>query len=119
MELVQGPTLAERVRQGPIPLEEALPIARQEIHIRGDIPMNNLPLSGSAIRQDGKILLGMQSMDSWFYTLAVLDPGSGRVTMVPLNYTGDLLLSGWTNDGRILAFGEPIRARIWRFRPVP
>ena len=29
MELVEGPTLAGRVAQGPIPLEEALPIARQ------------------------------------------------------------------------------------------
>src|SRR4030088_969648 len=29
MELVEGPTLAERVAQGPIPVEEALPIARQ------------------------------------------------------------------------------------------
>jgi Tol biopolymer transport system component/predicted Ser/Thr protein kinase len=29
MELVEGPTLAERITQGPIPLEEALPIARQ------------------------------------------------------------------------------------------
>jgi serine/threonine protein kinase len=29
MELVEGPTLAERIGHGPIPLEEALPIARQ------------------------------------------------------------------------------------------
>ena len=29
MELVDGPTLAERLEQGPIPLEEALAIARQ------------------------------------------------------------------------------------------
>src|SRR4249920_372673 len=29
MELVEGPTLAERVAQGPIPLDEALPIAKQ------------------------------------------------------------------------------------------
>src|SRR5215469_9752449 len=29
MELVEGPTLAERIREGPVPLEEALPIARQ------------------------------------------------------------------------------------------
>jgi serine/threonine protein kinase len=28
MELVEGPTLAERIEQGPIPLAEALPIAR-------------------------------------------------------------------------------------------
>src|SRR5881296_838122 len=29
MELVEGPTLAERIQQGPIPLEESLLIARQ------------------------------------------------------------------------------------------
>src|SRR3989442_8695223 len=29
MELVEGPTLAERIAQGPVPLEEALPLARQ------------------------------------------------------------------------------------------
>src|SRR6202166_1862503 len=29
MELVEGPTLAERIAQGPVPLEEALGIARQ------------------------------------------------------------------------------------------
>ena len=29
MELVEGPTLADRIGQGPIPVEEALPIARQ------------------------------------------------------------------------------------------
>ena len=29
LELVEGPTLADRIAQGPIPLEEALPIARQ------------------------------------------------------------------------------------------
>ena len=29
MELVEGPTLADRIAQGPVPLDEALPIARQ------------------------------------------------------------------------------------------
>src|SRR6202167_1487723 len=29
MELVEGPTLAERIQEGPIPLEEALGISRQ------------------------------------------------------------------------------------------
>jgi eukaryotic-like serine/threonine-protein kinase len=29
MELVEGPTLAERIKQGPVPLAEALPISDQ------------------------------------------------------------------------------------------
>src|SRR5262245_15193692 len=29
LELVEGPTLADRIAQGPIPLDEALPMARQ------------------------------------------------------------------------------------------
>src|SRR5262245_53461674 len=29
LELVEGPTLADRIAQGPIPLDETLPIARQ------------------------------------------------------------------------------------------
>src|SRR5208282_803571 len=29
LELVEGPTLAERIAQGPIPIEEAVPIAKQ------------------------------------------------------------------------------------------
>ena len=29
MELVEGPTLADRIAQGAIPVDEALPIARQ------------------------------------------------------------------------------------------
>jgi hypothetical protein len=29
MELVEGPTLADRIAQGAIPMDEALPIAKQ------------------------------------------------------------------------------------------
>ena len=29
LELIEGPTLADRIKQGPIPIDEALPIARQ------------------------------------------------------------------------------------------
>ena len=29
LELVEGPTLADRIAQGPIPLDEALPVAQQ------------------------------------------------------------------------------------------
>jgi tRNA A-37 threonylcarbamoyl transferase component Bud32 len=53
MKLVEGPTLADRIRQGPIPMDEALSIARQICealeypHERGivhrDLKTANLP----------------------------------------------------------------------------
>jgi len=89
-----------------------------EIRIPNDLPLNHLVMSGTAIRQDGNVLVGVQTKDSWFFSLAVADPASAKLTRVPLNYTGDILLSGWTKDGRIMAFGEPMRSRIWRFRPI-
>lgn len=90
----------------------------QEVHAQGDLPIVPLPIGGNAIRKDGKILIGVNPRDSWFFSLTVLDPATGKLSGIPLNYVGDIMLSGWGSDGRILAFGEPVRARIWRFRPV-
>ena len=38
LELVEGPTLADRIAQGPIPLDEALPIAKQIAEAFGSCP---------------------------------------------------------------------------------
>jgi Tol biopolymer transport system component len=60
LELVEGPTLAERLAQGPIPIEEALPIARQIAeamefaHERGVIHRDLKP-ANIKIREDGTV----------------------------------------------------------------
>jgi serine/threonine protein kinase/dipeptidyl aminopeptidase/acylaminoacyl peptidase len=60
MELVEGPTLAERIKQGPIPLEEALAIARQiaealeAAHERG-IVHRDLKPGNIKIKPDGTV----------------------------------------------------------------
>jgi Tol biopolymer transport system component len=60
MELVEGPTLAERIMQGPIPLEEALPIAKQiaealeSAHERGIIHRDLKP-ANIKLTHDGKV----------------------------------------------------------------
>jgi eukaryotic-like serine/threonine-protein kinase len=96
----------------------ALPGDReQEIRLPSDFPNADLPLGGDSVAKDGKLLFGLLWRDSWFYSLGVFEPVSGKLTRIPLNYTGDILVSGWTDEGRILAFGEPMRSRLWRFRP--
>src|SRR5258706_13294620 len=60
MELVEGPTLAERIKEGPIPLEEALGIARQitaaleAAHERG-IVHRDLKPGNIKIKPDGAV----------------------------------------------------------------
>ena len=59
MELVEGPTLAERIRQGPLPLEEALLLARQiavaleYAHERGIIHRDLKPANIKLARDGG------------------------------------------------------------------
>src|ERR1700710_2100326 len=58
MELVEGPTLADRIAQGAIPLDEALPIARQiaealeAAHEQGIIHRDLKP-ANIKVRRDG------------------------------------------------------------------
>jgi hypothetical protein len=89
-----------------------------DIPLQGDFQITYLPLGGNAVRKDGKILIGVQVAETWFLGLAIVDPATGKITRVPLNYKADVFTPGWASDGRILAFGEPTRARIWRFRPM-
>src|SRR6478736_4695105 len=60
MELVEGPTLAERIKEGAVPLDEALPIARQiadaldAAHEKG-IVHRDLKPGNVKIRPDGVV----------------------------------------------------------------
>jgi serine/threonine-protein kinase len=71
MELVEGPTLADRIAQGPIPIDEALPIARQiaegleAAHEQGIIHRDLKP-ANIKVRPDG--------------TVKVLDFGLAKLT---------------------------------------
>ena len=60
LELVEGPTLADRIKQGPIPIDEALPIAKQiaealeAAHERGVIHRDLKP-ANVKVREDGTV----------------------------------------------------------------
>src|SRR4051812_23494738 len=78
LELIEGPTLADRIAHGPIPLDEALPIARQitdafeAAHDRGIIHRDLKP-ANVKVREDG--------------TVKVLDFGLAKA-MEPLEASG-------------------------------
>ena len=60
LELIEGPTLADRIAQGPIPIDEALPIAKQiadaleAAHEQGVIHRDLKP-ANIKVREDGTV----------------------------------------------------------------
>ena len=60
LELVEGPTLADRIAKGPIPLDEALPIARQiaealEAAHEAGVIHRDLKPANIKVREDGTV----------------------------------------------------------------
>ncbi len=127
MELVEGPTLAERIAQGPLPPEEVLPIARQladalEYAHEHGIVHRDLKPANIKLRPDG--------------TVKVLDFGLARALELEAGGSASnsaqspTLTQGMTREGIIVgtaAYMAPEQARgkaadrradIWAFGVV-
>jgi serine/threonine protein kinase/Tol biopolymer transport system component len=110
LELVEGPTLADRIVNGPIPLDEALPIARQiadaldAAHEQGVIHRDLKP-SNIKVRPDGTVKV----LD--FGLAKALEPGaaSGQLSQSPT-----ITSPAMTRAGMVLgtaAYMSPEQAR--------
>jgi eukaryotic-like serine/threonine-protein kinase len=91
----------------------------QDIPLKSDGGLSPAGVGSTALRKDGKILVGTVPTGSWFFRLGLLDPVTGEVTKIPVNFQGDVHLCGWASDGNILCTGLLFEAHLWRFRPAP
>ncbi len=125
LELVEGPTLADRIAQGPVPLDDALPIARQiaealeAAHEQGLIHRDLKP-ANIKVRSDGTVKVLDFGLAK---ALAPPDPAHMHASQSP-TITSPALLTG---AGMILgtaAYMSPEQARgklvdkrtdIWAF----
>jgi hypothetical protein len=89
----------------------------QPILVQGPLRVAQTPLNPNAVAKDGQVVLSSTSPDKWFYGAATLDPRSGKLTRIPVDFTGDLLAPGWLPDGRVLSSASPLKLTLWRFRP--
>ena len=124
LELVEGPTLADRIAEGPLPLDEMLPIVRQiadaldTAHEQG-IVHRDLKPSNIKVRSDGTVKV----LD---YGLAKAMPATAGADDASVSQS-PTLTAGPTQLGVVLgtaaymapeqARGQPIdrRADIWSF----
>ena len=132
MELVEGPTLAERIVEGPIPADEALPIARQvaealeAAHEQGIIHRDLKP-ANVKVRPDGTVKV----LD--FGLAKAMDSSGGssqRSASVPLSMSPTITSPAMTQAGMIIgtaAYMSPEQAKgkradkrsdVWAFGAV-
>jgi serine/threonine protein kinase/Tol biopolymer transport system component len=124
MELVEGPTLAERIAQGPIPVDEALPIARQiaealeAAHEQG-IVHRDLKPANVKLRPDGRVKVLDFGLAKAVEPSAAMSPGlsvSPTITTPAMTQAG-LILGTAAYMSPEQARGKSVdrRSDIWAF----
>jgi Tol biopolymer transport system component len=122
LELVEGPTLADRIAQGPIPGEEALPIARQiaealeYAHERG-IVHRDLKPANVKVTPEGRVkVLDFGLAKALGGDPAAGDPASSPTLTMRATMAGLILgTAGYMSPEQ--AKGKPVdcRADIWAY----
>src|SRR5262245_16226534 len=124
MELVEGPTFADRIAQGPIPLDEALPIAQQiaealeAAHEQGIIHRDLKP-ANIKLRPDGTVkVLDFGLAKALDRGVAAIDAAQSPTITSPALMTGvGVLLGTAAYMSPEQAKGKPAdkRSDIWAF----
>ena len=124
LELVEGPTLADRVKQGPIPLDEALPIATQlaealeAAHDAGVIHRDLKP-ANIKVRADGTVKVLDFGLAKALPVEPHSDPSESPTLTAPVTEMGAVVgTAAYMSPEQ--ASGKPVdkRADIWAYGVV-
>jgi eukaryotic-like serine/threonine-protein kinase len=97
-----------------VPLDGTAP---HELSIAGNMPIAPIALAPNAVAPDGRILVEVVSRASWFWPAAILDPKTGRLSIIPPGLAYDMVSAGWDAQGRVVTVALGLESSLWRFRP--
>ena len=124
LELVEGPTLADRIAQGPVPLDEALPIAEQiaealeAAHEQGVIHRDLKP-ANIKVREDGTVKVLDFGLAKALDPAPDVDPSQSPTLTAAATQMGVIMgTAAYMSPEQ--ARGKPVdrRADIWAFGVV-
>ena len=121
LELVEGPTLADRIAQGPIPVDEALPIAKQiaealEAAHEGGVIHRDLKPANIKVREDGTVKVLDFGLAKALDTTPQGDPSQSPTLTAAATQMGVIMgTAAYMSPEQ--ARGKPVdkRADIWAF----
>ena len=122
MELVEGPTLADRIAKGPIPLDEALPIAKQiaealeAAHEQGIIHRDLKP-ANIKVTPEGRVkVLDFGLAKAMSNEVAAADPASSPTLTMRATQMGIILgTAAYMSPEQARGQSVDRRADIWAF----
>ena len=123
LELVEGPTLAERIKQGPIPVDEALPIAKQiaealEAAHEAGVIHRDLKPANIKVREDGTVKVLDFGLAKALDPNPTGDPSQSPTLTAAATQMGVIMTAAYMSPEQ--ARGKPVdkRADIWSFGVV-
>ena len=124
LELVEGPTLADRIAKGPIPLDEALPIAKQiaealEAAHEAGVIHRDLKPANIKVREDGTVKVLDFGLAKALDTTLEGDPSQSPTLTAAATQMGVIMgTAAYMSPEQ--ARGKPVdkRADIWAFGAV-
>ncbi len=87
----------------------------QPIPMTGGLRIPGTLLHPSIVGPGGMIALTTASSDRWAFHAGLLDPRTGALKRIPLNFDGETDWAGWTRDGKLVSIGTVIGMSLWRF----
>jgi Tol biopolymer transport system component len=105
---------APRTRLFRVPVDGGAP---REIALNGPFHLTFDPLNSAEVSRDGRLLVPLASLESWFFVPGVIDLATGRMTRIQTDLLGDYHLIAWTPDGQVAAEANELRSALWKFTP--
>jgi len=90
----------------------------REITTDGSVLMAPVALNPGALDKDGRLVLPLAPLDSWFSVPGILDTRTGRLTRIHSAHLSDAASVNWAPDGQIVGVSRHPLATMWRFQPV-